>query len=343
MSKTERTQSRRVWSPHKVFGVLAMSALIATGLFGSGRLNVEATAAPPTTAASTAPHILLIVEENRSYSNIVGSKNAPYLNSLAHTYRSATNWYAVQHKSQDDYVELISGSNHGIPNGKPYAALTVVDNLHAKGIPWKAYYEGLGSDCMKGTDPTGQYDVFHNPFHYFTRYGTTTGKWCSSANLATEGVVRYPGASALVSVLDGSGAPDLVTLIPNDCHDMHGDLVNGNPCYGVAGTRLVTAGDTWLSANLPPILKSSWFAANGTVIITWDEGTPSDKSGCCGGVAAGGHIPTIVISSTNAGGGTFISTGDHYGTLRAIEEAYGVPLLLNSANTINGDLAGAFG
>jgi hypothetical protein len=41
--------------------------------------------------------------------------------------------------------------------------------------------------------------------------------------------------------------------------------------------------------------------------------------------------------------GSFTSNGDHYGTLRAIEEAYGVGFLNGSSNTVNGDLAGAFG
>jgi len=103
----------------------------------------------------------------------------------------------------------------------------------------------------------------------------------------------------------------------------------------------VKAGDTWLSTNLAPVLTSNWFKQNGTVIITWDEGTTNN--GCCGPPATtGGHIATLVISSTNAGKGTFTSPGDHYGTLRGIEEAYGVTLLGGSTNIANGDLKGAF-
>jgi hypothetical protein len=343
MTRARDYHMRHAWSPRRVVGIIGVSALIALGLIGGGRPNVVGTAARLSTTTSTVPHVMLIVEENRPYSTIIGSPYTPYINSLATTYRSATNWYAVQHQSQNDYVELISGSNQGIPIGKPYTALTLVDELHTKGIPWKAYMESLPSDCLKGSVANGLYDVFHNPFHYFTRYGTTTGKWCSTADLSTEGVVPYPGSSALVSALDATTAPDFVYLIPNDCHEMHGDTNTGSTCASDNQHQLIAAGDTWLSSNLGPVINSSWFKQNGIIIITWDESVSTDTTGCCGGVATGGHIPTIVITSLNKGLGTFTGVGDHYGTLAAIEKAFGVALLLNSANSINGNLGGAFG
>lgn len=332
-----------MWSPRRTFSIVGLSTLIVLGLVGGGRLNVVGTAAHLKKAASTVPHIMLVVEENRSYSNIIGSPYAPYLNTLATTYVSATNWYAVQHTSEDDYVQLLSGANQGIPVGKPYAASTLVDELHTAGIPWKSYMESLPSDCMKGTTANGLYDVLHNAFHYFTRYGTSTAHWCSTANLSTEGVVPYPGSSAFISALDASNAPDFVDLTPNDCDEMHGDSKTGSTCLGDTQRQLITAGDSWLSANIGPVINSSWFKQNGIIIITWDEGASTDKTGCCGGVATGGHIPTIVITSANQGRGQFTSTGDSYGILTAIEKAYGVTLLLNSANAVNGDLTGAFG
>jgi phosphatidylinositol-3-phosphatase len=336
----------RAWSPRRACAIIGLSTLIAMGVLGGGRSSVEGTAAPLNKTASSVPHIMLIVEENRSYVDIFGSPYAvyaPYLNHLATTYVSATNWYAVQHKSENDYVDLFSGSNQGIPVAKPYAAPTLVDELHAKGVPWKAYVENLPSNCLKGSVANGLYDVFHNPFHYFTRYGTATGDWCNSANLSTEGVVTYPGSSGLVSALDATNAPDFVYVEPNDCDEMHGDKNTGSTCASDTQRQLIAAGDTWLSTNIGPVLQSSWFKQDGIVIITWDEGASTDTTGCCGGVANGGHVATIVITSTNQGRGQFTGTGDHYGTLAAIEKAYGVTLLLNSANTINGDLTPAFG
>ena len=56
---------------------------------------------------------------------------------------------------------------------------------------------------------------------------------------------------------------------------------------------------------------------------------------------SGGHVPTIIVSATATG--PFTSGGNHYGTLRGIEKAYGVGLLGASADGANGDLSPAFG
>jgi len=328
---------------------IKITATVPSGASGTGPIKVTApggiaTSSTNFTVTPSTPHVLIIVEENQESTSIIGSSNAPYINGLVSAYRSATQWYAVQHNSPTDYMELLSGSNQGWPvTARSVAAQTLVDELHTKSIPWKAYMESMPSSptCTTATDPTGLYEVIHNPFRYFTRYTTNSGGWCSSANQNTEGVLRYPGASGLVSALNGSNAPDFVWITPNDCNDMHGDSNSGSTCKGVTGGPLIKAGDTWLSSNLSGVLTSNWFKQNGTVIITWDEGTTNN--GCCVLPApAGGHIATVVISSTNAGKGTFTSPGDHYGTLRGIEEAYGVTLLGGSTNIANGDLKGAF-
>ena len=123
-------------------------------------------------------------------------------------------------------------------------------------------------------------------------------------------------------------------------YDFWTDSNSGSPCAGSSTSQLIQAGDSWLSSNLGPVLTSNWFAQNGIVIITFDEGTTS--AGCCAGSASGGHIATVVVSSTNRGLGAFTGTGDHFGTLAAIEKAFGVGLLGASSDAANGDLSGAF-
>jgi phosphatidylinositol-3-phosphatase len=314
----------------------------------SGRISVTTPANTATSSTSfmVTPHVMLIVEENQEYISIIGSSNAPYINKLAKAYATATKWYAVQHDSPTDYMELLSGSNQGWPvKAQTVTAPTLVDELHATStpIPWKAYMENMPSTprCTTATDPTGLYDVIHNPFRYFSKYTTTSGGWCSSTNLGSEGVLTYPGASSLVTTLDAAKPPDFVWITPNDCDNMHGDTSTGSGCASSTRAQLINAGDSWLSTNLGLVIKSKWFSQDGIIIITWDEGTTT--AGCCKLSAPGGHISTIVVSTNNAGLGSFTGTGDHYGTLAAIEKAYGVSLLLNSANAINGNLTGAFG
>ncbi len=286
------------------------------------------TPTPTSTPPPNAPHIMVIVEENKSYSKaqgspyIIGNASAPYIKSLINKYRSATHWFANQHVSANDYLDLISGSNQGLSQGirPPYSSPTLVDELNANYISWKAYMEGMPSSCFTGTT-SGLYESDHNPFSYFSDYASL----CAGGN----GVVAY-SQSHLSTDLNSASPPDFVWISPNKCHDMHDGLPS-------CGRDEVANGDKWLSTNLPTVLSSKWYASGGIIIITWDE-NPSDSSG--GSYGNGGQIATLVIAA-NAHG-AFTASGDHYATLRGIEEAYGVTLLGNSANSSFGDLGPAF-
>ena len=108
---------------------------------------------------------MLIVDENTAYSSaqgtpfIIGNSSAPYINSLASKYTSATHWFANQHVSANDYLDLLSGSNQGLSEGTkpPYTAATLVDELNARTISWKAYMEGMPSgSCQHLWDTLGR-------------------------------------------------------------------------------------------------------------------------------------------------------------------------------------------
>src|SRR5450756_446832 len=59
-------------------------------------------------------HVFIIVMENKGYSEIIGSAEAPYINQLAGTYASATHYYAISHPSLPNYLALASGSTQGL-------------------------------------------------------------------------------------------------------------------------------------------------------------------------------------------------------------------------------------
>ena len=287
------------------------------------------TPTPTSTPPPNAPHIMVIVEENTAYSKaqgtpyIIGNSSAPYINGLASKYASATHWYGNQHISAGDYLDLISGSNQGLGQGTtpPYSTTTLVDELNANSISWKAYMEGMPSPCYTG-GTTGLYESDHNPFVYFSDYKSL----CAGSN----GVVSY-SKTALSTGLNSTNPPDFVWISPNICHDMH---TSGGSC----GSNSVANGDKWLSTNLPTVLSSKWYTSGGIIIVTWDESDTPDTSG--GSYGNGGQVATLVIAA-NAHG-AFTASGDHYATLRGIEEAYGVALLGNSANSSYGDLGPAF-
>jgi K+-transporting ATPase c subunit len=54
--------------------------------------NTKTAIAPVTIAHLQIGHVFLLVEENHSYSNVIGSSAMPYLNGLAEQYGLATNY-----------------------------------------------------------------------------------------------------------------------------------------------------------------------------------------------------------------------------------------------------------
>lgn len=279
----------------------------------------------PSPSPGTAPHVLVIMEENKGFSLTLGACSAdPYLCSLASSYASASSWWGVSHPSEPNYVAIASGGIQGCVSDTSCAAdsLSQTDlggQLTAKGIPWVGWMESMPSPCFTGAGASG-YALKHNPFAFFKdNFGGT----CRD--------LPYPGISSALSTLDGANAPDFVWITPNLTDDMHDGTVQ--------------QGDAWLKANLAPILASSWFTNfNSTVIVTMDEGDGSANGGsCCGGAGAGGHIPMVIISSTAKGKGSMALTGDHYGWLRSAEEAFGLALLGSASGPSNGDLLSLFG
>ena len=300
--------SRKAKKPRQLWLRICMAALLGAVPASAPLLGGSAAAASP-------PHIMVIVEENQGYKDIIGSSKAPYINSLASQYASATQWYGLSDNSLADYVALISGDTGS------YSKPTLVGELASAGISWKAYMEDMPSVCYTGPG-VGNYEKVHNPFVYF--------KSITGNPAQCDQVVPFAGNGGFASDLNGNTAPDFMYVVPNICHDMHTACPNGS--------NKIKQGDQWLQSNLPTVFNSQWYAGGGIVIITWDSALTSDKSGWNTG--HGGHIPTIVISSSSSG--AFSTGGNHYGTLRAIEEAYAVGLLGNSSNAANGDLTPAF-
>jgi phosphatidylinositol-3-phosphatase len=272
-------------------------------------------------APSSTPHVMVIMEENKGYQASLGTCSAdPYYCSLAAAYATDTSWFGISHPSAPNYVSMVSGATQGVssdctpPGCGPFNVPSLGGQLTAAGIPWRAYMESMAAPCSS-SGSTGLYAEKHNPFLYFNDVR-------AASNCATVDV-PYPGAAGLVSALTGPGAPDFVWITPNLANDMH----NGS----------VSAGDAWLKANLAPVLASSWFAgANATVIVTMDENDAQSTPG-------GGQVPMVVISSSSHGVGVVSSHGNHFGTLRSIEEEFGLGLLGGAASSANGDLNSLFG
>ena len=77
----------------------------------------------------------------------------------------------------------------------------------------------------------------------------------------------------------------------------------------------VQIGDSWLHAFIAPLLTREDTA----IFVVFDEGT-SDRRG-------GGNVALIIAGSAVRPHTVFTATTSHYGLLRTIESALGLPLL----------------
>ena len=274
-----------------------------------GGLTLTATLAP----AATPPHVLVIVMENHSYSQIIGNTNAPYENQLAADYATATASYATTHPSLPNYMDLVSGSTDGISTDcttrgcASTTAKTIVDQLSHAGISWRAYMETLPSACYLGGD-TATYVRRHDPFVYVNHIENSSTK-CH----------RIVPASQMLTNLNSTSPPSFAWLTPNVCHDMH--------------TCSIATGDKWLSTEIPKIQGTAWWKAGGVILLTYDEGKATTTQN------GGGHIATFILAEGYNSAGDQLSTFiDQVGVLRSVEKLYGLPYLKRAATPKNGTL-----
>src|SRR4051794_14104945 len=114
-------------------------------------------------------HVAVFVLENRSYEQVIGSANAPYINGLARGGALATSYYAIAHPSLPNYIALTGGSVFGIKRDCSACEVTgrnIVGQLDATGRTWKAYFEDLDSNRRPGPI-TQRYNPYYNPFVFY--------------------------------------------------------------------------------------------------------------------------------------------------------------------------------
>jgi hypothetical protein len=255
--------------------------------------------------------VIVLVMENREYSEVIGSSHAPYVNGLATRFTLATQYYAASHPSVPNYLALIGGSTFGISSdctSCSVAGRNLVDQLQAHGISWKAYMQGMPSACYQGAF-SGRYAKKHDPFLYFDDVRQNSAR-CHL-------VVPF---SQLGQDIASGGLPRFVWITPDLCND-------GHDCS-------TATADAFLKHQVPALLQQ--LGSNGVLFLTWDEGA-SDR-GCCR-YAGGGHVVTIVAgpgARLHARSGVSL---DHYSLLRAIEDGWGLPRLGHAACVCTHSLA----
>src|SRR5947199_7778587 len=86
-----------------------------------GRSCIDALEQRAFLSAVPAPdHVVVVIEENHSYEDVIGNPQMPYVNSLAQQGASFTSAYALFHPSQPNYLALFSGSNQEVIDNLQY-------------------------------------------------------------------------------------------------------------------------------------------------------------------------------------------------------------------------------
>jgi hypothetical protein len=226
--------------------------------------------------ADTVPQhrrVYLVVLENHSYEQVIGSSSMPYLNELARNYALTTAMYANSRPSIGNYFVMTTGeeiANHNSFNAT-VSVRNLVRELREEGKSWVAYLQSLPRTGYTG-GPTGHYRQHHNPFAYFS----------DVRNSDTQRQRLKP-----LSHWNPSGEhPSFVYLLPDNAHNAHDCPAGDSSCSDWDKRK---AADDWLKRYIKPLIDSGRLADDGLLIITWDEGRIGDTR------QRGGRIATVLV------------------------------------------------
>ncbi|MBI3501253.1 MAG: T9SS type A sorting domain-containing protein [Bacteroidetes bacterium] len=263
----------------------------------------------PTGTIPKPDHVVIVMEENYSYSDIIGNTaEAPYINSLSTDTNSAlfVNSYALTHPSQPNYIMLFSGNNQGvttdnIATNTPFSTCNLGAELLQNSYTFSGYAESLPS-TGDTVSISGNYVRKHCP--WVNWQGTGTNQISSADH---QPFTNYPAGNY-------SSLPTLCFVIPNLADDMHNPIAN--PLVAIP------AGDTWLKNNMDGYIQ--WAKThNSLFILSFDEDDNISSN----------HITTIFCGPmVKAGQDTMHIT--HYNVLRTLEDMFGLPACASSSSVL---------
>ena len=143
-------------------------------------------------------------------------------------------------------------------------------------------------------------------------WGSYAEGYPSSSRFAKKHVpfLYFPGEASHVHPLAAFNPrrlPAFALVTPDLCHDMH-------DCS-------ISTGDRWLTTFIKPLLSVKRTA----VFIVFDEGSSN--------LGGGGHVALLVVGTSVKPHSRYTAPTSHYGLLRTIEDALGLPHLGASSST----------
>ena len=213
-------------------------------------------------------HVIWVWFENREASAITAA-TAPYFTSFAAANLDLTNFYAITHPSQPNYLNAFSGSAHGVADDGHYTFPSSTDNLANQlataGKSWRVYVQDNPGSCFDGDSAVGGIDGPGLAGQYVRKHNPV---------ISFENIRLNSTQCSYVQVLANfDPTVNFAFVTPNMTNDMHDGTIAQGDAFLQAFVPLVTASPDW---------------AHTLLIVTFDEGTSNTNGG--------GHIYTAAAA-----------------------------------------------
>ncbi len=313
------------WNRMTKKGSAITAGAIVAAVAGSAFIGCSAGVAQGAILAPS--HVVVVIEENHSYSQIVGNTaDAPYINNtlIGNGGLLYTQSYSPEHPSQPNYLDLFAGGDQGItgdyvPGSPQYSEPFSTPNLAAQllnaGDSFKEY-----NQTYSAIDNSTNYN--QATYNNGTTNDTYARKHNAVINWVNPSLTSVSGNQLPLSTMTGfsefpttaagyAALPTVSFVIPNLENDMH----NGT----------IAAGDTFLQQNLDGYVQ--WAKANNSLLlVTWDENDYTLQDG--------NHIATIINGDTSLYvPGQSSQMFNSYSILRTLEGMYGLGYADNAATS----------
>lgn len=257
-------------------------------------------------------HVIIVIEENHGYEQIIGSKNAPYINQLAEKGALFTNSSALTHPSQPNYLGLFSGSMQDVTSDVCLLSKTPFTTTNLGAALLKAGYSFTGfSETLPEAGFTG---CTYQQVSGYT-YARKHAPWVNWQGDKENNIPASSNQPLTNFPTDFSQLPTLAFVIPNEGNDMH------NPIGGDEVS--VLRADQWLKDHLSAYVE--WADThNSLLIFTFDEAQGSDLSH---------NLISTFFVGPMVKPGLYNEAINHYSVLRTIEAMYNLAPSGNATET----------
>lgn len=224
-----------------------------------------------------------------------------------------TNYFAVCHPSEGNYVSALAGDYFGMQNDDfnriDFNVSTVFDLLDTKGVSWGMYQEDMpfsgfeGQEWRNHENGANDYVRKHNPGVIYDSIAHYEQRLSQIKNVSLVDMAN----SQFHKDLEADKLPQWIFITPNMTSDGH--------------DTSATVGGAWLDTFLTPLLDDPNFMQDTLVLITWDENETYATKNRILSILLGDAVPSDLRGTTD---GHFYN---HYSEISTVEANWDLPTL----------------